>query len=90
VSQSPNESQLPNEPDAREIAALEALERDIVECRLRWWHLLWWARSPVRPLERRFRECDRAVLEAIGTGTRSASRTSKTSLRLIDWISVPS
>lgn len=58
-------NQSPNEPEAREIEALEALEQDIVSCKLHLWHLLWWARSPIRPLERRFRRCEETVREAL-------------------------
>jgi hypothetical protein len=34
---------------------LDAFEADVVAVRFRWWHLLYWTRSPIRPLVEQFR-----------------------------------
>ena len=46
---------MPGEPQRTVMDVLDDFEADVVAVRLRWWHLLYWPRSPIRPLVERFR-----------------------------------
>ena len=51
--------------DADVIETLDSLEGDIAAMRLRWWHLLFWLRSPLRQVESRFQVCEGATRNRI-------------------------
>jgi hypothetical protein len=46
---------MPGESQPTVMDVLDAFEAGVVTVRPRWWHLLYWSRSPIRPLVERFR-----------------------------------
>ena len=64
--------------EAELLAALDTLEVEIGALRLRWWHLILWFRSPIRPLEERFRHGEAAVRATIDTLRRIRETNVKT------------